>query len=318
MTTPPAPAWSLAIHGGAGGMTRATLDDAAQATARRALRAALDAGSAVLAGGGSALDAVAAAVAVLEDAPSFNAGRGAVFTAEGDVELDAAIMDGASGRAGAVARVTTTRHPVALARAVMEATPHVMLAGAGVDAFARTTDLEQVANDWFKTPERRRQFAESGATFDRAMKYGTVGAVARDAAGTLAAATSTGGVTGKRWGRIGDTPVIGAGTFADRSAAVSATGSGEDFLRAVAAHEIAARVRLAGTPLSDAVAGVLAEIAAAGGAGGIIALGTAGAPVLTCTTPAMFRGAVAAGAPPRVAIFADEDEAGGAEWSTTS
>ena len=288
-------------------MTRATLGPAVQAAARGALHAALAAGATVLDAGGSALDAAAAAVAVLEDAPEFNAGHGAVFTADGTVELDAAIMDGASRRAGAVARVTRTRHPVALARTVMSATPHVMLAGVGADAFALTTGLEQVANDWFKTPERRRQFAEAGATFDRAMKYGTVGAVARDNAGHLAAATSTGGVTGKKWGRIGDSPVIGAGTYADdRACAVSATGSGEDFLRAVAGHEIAARVRLTGEPLGDAAAAVLAEIVAAGGAGGVIAMPAAGPPVLPFTTPAMYRGTVAADAPARVAVFADE------------
>ncbi len=309
----PAP-WSLAIHGGAGGMTRAGLGADGEAAARAGLTAALDAGAAVLAAGGSALDAVAAAVAVLEDDPAFNAGRGAVLSAEGSVELDAAIMDGGSGRAGAVARVTRTRHPVALARAVMERTPHVMLAGVGADAFALTTGLEQVDNDWFKTPERRRQWDESGATFDRAMKYGTVGAVARDGAGRLAAATSTGGVTGKKWGRIGDSPVIGAGTFADAHVAVSATGSGEDFLRAVAGHEIAARVRLAGQALGAAAADVLAGIRSGGGAGGVIALGRTGAPVLAFTTPGMHRGAVAADAPPRVAIFGDE----GGSWSTTS
>ena len=306
MTVVPPP-WSLAVHGGAGGMTPSTLPPAAQAQARAALQAALDAGAAILAAGGKALDAVAAAVASLEDAPSFNAGRGAVFAADGTVELDAAIMDGATRRAGAVARVTRTRHPVALARAVMTDTPHVMLAGIGADAFAVTTGLEQVDPDWFKTPERRRQFAAAGATFDRAMKYGTVGAVARDAAGHLAAATSTGGVTGKRWGRIGDSPVIGAGTYADdRAAAVSATGSGEDFLRAVAGHEVAARVRLAGVALDAAVAGVLAEIAADGGAGGIIAMPVAGRPVLHFTTAAMFRGSVGADAAARVAIFAED------------
>ncbi len=307
MNIPAPPSWSLAIHGGAGGMTRESLPAAAQAAARAALEAALAAGAAILARGGTALDAVAAAVASLEDAPEFNAGRGAVFTAEGTVELDAAIMDGATRRAGAVARVTRTRHPVALARAVMRDTPHVMLAGVGADAFALTTGLEQVDPGWFKTPERSRQFAEAGATFDRAMKYGTVGAVARDCAGHLAAATSTGGVTGKKWGRIGDSPVIGAGTYADdRACAVSATGSGEDFLRAVAGHEIAARVRLGGERLDAAVAGVLAEIAADGGAGGIIAMPVAGPPVLTFTTPAMFRGSVASDAAARVAIFADE------------
>ncbi len=295
-------------------MTRAGLSAEAQAAARAGLHAALDAGAAILAAGGSALDAVAAAVAVLEDDAAFNAGRGAVFTAEGSVELDAAIMDGASRRAGAVARVTRTRHPVALARAVMERTPHVMLAGVGADAFAVTTGLEQVDNEWFKTPERRRQWDESGATFDRAMKYGTVGAVARDGRGRLAAATSTGGVTGKKWGRIGDSPVIGAGTFADAHVAVSATGSGEDFLRAVAGHEIAARVRLAAQALDTAAAGVLDGIRAEGGAGGVIALGTAGPPTLAFTTSGMYRGAVDADTPARVAIFADE----GGSWSTMS
>jgi len=294
-------------------MTRANLDAAADAATRAGLRAALDAGAAVLAGSGSALDAVAAAVATLEDAPSFNAGRGAVFTADGTVELDAAIMDGASSRAGAVARVTRTRHPVALARAVMERTPHVMLAGVGADAFALTTGLEQVANDWFMTDERRRQWHEAGATFDRAMKYGTVGAVARDREGRLAAATSTGGVTGKKWGRIGDSPVIGAGTFADDHVAVSATGSGEDFLRAVAGHEIGARVRLGGEPLGAAARTVLTAIRAAGGAGGVIAIGRDGLPVLTFTTSGMYRGLVGDGVPADVAIFADEGRA----WSTT-
>ncbi len=307
MSLAPTNIWSLVIHGGAGGMSRVNLSAAAQAAARAALHAALDAGAAILRDGGSAIDAVAVAVAVLEDAPEFNAGRGAVFTAEGTVELDAAIMDGRDRRAGAVARVTRTRHPVALARAVMARTPHVMLAGVGADAFALTTGLEQVDNDWFKTPERERQFAEGGATFDRAMKYGTVGAVARDGAGHLAAATSTGGVTGKKWGRIGDSPIIGAGTYADdRACAVSATGSGEDFVRAVAGHEVAARVRLTPEPLIKAVRAVLDEIAADGGAGGMIAMPRTGAPVLSFTTDGMYRGSVAADAPATVAIFADD------------
>ena len=301
--------WSLAVHGGAGGMTRATLTPTAQAAARAGLHAALVAGAAILGRGGSAVDAVAAAVAVLEDDPMFNAGRGAVFAADGAVELDAAIMDGATRRAGAVARVTGTRSPVALARAVMAQSPHVMLAGVGADAFALTTGLEQVANDWFKTDARRRQFAESGGAFDRTAKFGTVGAVARDAAGHLAAATSTGGVTGKKWGRIGDSPLIGAGTYADAAVAVSATGSGEDFMRAVAAHEISALVRLTGMPVAAAAATVLGEIAAAGGAGGVIAMPAAGTPALPFTTAAMYRGTVAADTTARVAIFADEDAA---------
>lgn len=288
-------------------MSRTTLAPAADAAARTALSAALDAGAAVLTAGGSALDAVEAAVTHLEDAPEFNAARGAVFTAEGTVELDAAIMDGRDRRAGSVARVTRTRHPVSLARAVMATTPHVMLAGIGADAFALTTGLEQVAPGWFKTAERARQFAEAGTTFDREMKYGTVGAVARDSNGHLAAATSTGGVTGKRWGRIGDSPVIGAGTYADdRAAAVSATGSGEDFLRAVAGHEIASRVRLLGESIADAARTVVAEIGAAGGNGGVIAVGSAGEATWTFNTTGMYRGSVAADRPARVAIYADE------------
>ncbi len=288
-------------------MSRANLPPEADAAARAALAAALDAGAAVLAAGGSALDVVEAAVAYLEDAPEFNAGRGAVFTAEGTVELDAAIMDGSDRRAGAVARVTRTRHPVSLARAVLAETPHVMLAGVGADAFALTTGLEQVDPAWFRTPERARQFAEAGTTFDRAMKYGTVGAVARDTAGHVAAATSTGGVTGKRWGRIGDSPLIGAGTYADdRAAAVSATGSGEDFIRLGVAHEICARVRLLGEDVGDAARTAIAEVGAIGGAGGVIAMSPGGTATWAFNTSGMYRGAVASDAPPSVAIYADE------------
>ena len=243
--------WTLVIHGGAGGMTRERLSDEQDAGARAALGQALDAGSAVLAAGGAALDAVEAAVRVLEDDPHFNAGRGAALTYEGVAELDAAIMEGAHRKAGAVAGVTATRHPVSLARAVMEQSPHVLLGGDGADQFSREHGLEQAGRDWLVLPERRRQLEELKArgadAFDVDMKYGTVGAVARDAAGHVAAATSTGGVTGKRWGRIGDSPLIGAGTYADdRAGAVSATGAGEYFIRAGVAHEICARVRLAG------------------------------------------------------------------------
>ncbi len=307
MPAAPPAVWSLAIHGGAGGMSRATLTPHADAAARAALAAALDAGATVLAAGGSALDAVAAAVAHLEDAPEFNAGRGAVFTADGTVELDAAIMDGTTRRAGAVARVTRTRSPVALVRAVMERTPHVMLAGVGADAFALTTGLEQVDPAWFRTAERARQFEEAGTTFDRAMKYGTVGAVARDNHGHVAAATSTGGVTGKRWGRIGDSPLIGAGTYADdRAAAVSATGSGEDFIRLSVAHELCARVRLLGESVADAARTVVAEVGAVGGAGGVIAMSPGGEPTWAFNTSGMYRGSVASGTACRVAIYADE------------
>lgn len=300
--------WSIAIHGGAGSMRRDTLPADQEAATRAGLAAALAAGSAVLAGGGAALDAVEAAVCVLEDDPAFNAGRGAVLTLEGGHSLDAAVMDGATRDAGAVSGLTTTRHPVRAARAAMERTPHVFLSGAAADAFARGCELEQVAPDWFGTPERRRQWVELSAsgTFDSDMKYGTVGAVARDAGGGLAAATSTGGLTGKRWGRIGDSPVIGAGTWADGHVAVSATGSGEQFIRTAAAHEIAARVRLAGAAPEAAARAVMAEVGKLSGVGGVIVVGRDGAPLWHFTTPGMNRALATAAGERRVAVFGDE------------
>ena len=278
--------------------------------ARAGLRAALDAGVVLLAEGGAALDAVEASVRFLEDDPCFNAGRGGVLTSEGHVELDAAIMDGATRRAGAVAGLRTTRAPITLARRLMEQGPHVFLSGPGADQFARDAALEQVENDWFVTGERRRQLDEllEHGGFDADVKYGTVGAVAVDQHGHVAAATSTGGLTAKRWGRIGDSPLIGAGTYADdRSAAVSATGSGEYFIRAVAAHQLAERVRLGGETLQTALDGVLADISDLGGKGGLIAVGPDGDAAWGFTTPAMYRGmADASGVV--VAIYADEAE----------
>jgi beta-aspartyl-peptidase (threonine type) len=306
------PEWSLVVHGGCGQLTPATLPGP-EADCRAGISAALAAGSAVLAGGGSALDAVQAAVQVLEDDPLFNAGRGAVLTAEGRVELDAAIMCGASRQAGAVAGVTRTRHPVALARAVLAHSPHVLLARDGADRFALEQGLAQVDNAWFIVPQRRQALeamkdaaARGEDIFDADLKYGTVGAVARDAQGHLAAATSTGGLTGKRWGRIGDSPLIGAGTLADdRSVAVSGTGSGEAFIRAGVAQEIGARVRLAGESAPAAAAAALAEVQALGGSGGVIFIGRDGAPGWAFTTPGMFRGKVSAGENAEVAIFGD-------------
>ena len=306
-----APRWTLVIHGGAGVIERERLTKEDDAAIRAALAAALDAGSAVLARKGSAVDAVEAAVKVLEDDPHFNSGRGAVFTYEGTNELDAAIMDGRDRSAGAVAGVTRTRHPVSLARAVKDASPHVLLMGKGADTFSAEQGLEQVDPEWFATPERRRQLDEMKAKkvgwFDVDMKYGTVGAVARDAAGHVAAATSTGGVTGKRWGRVGDSPLIGAGTYADdRACAVSATGSGEFFIREGVAHEICARVRFAGEPLQKAAEMVMAEVKALGGSGGVIVTGPGGEAVWTFNTPGMYRGSVTAGGAPKVAIYGDE------------
>ena len=306
----PQPNWTLVIHGGAGKLDREMLSAEQDSGARAGLSRALDAGSAVLAGGGTALDAVEAAVRVLEDDPHFNSGRGAVFTHDGGIELDAAIMDGRTRAAGAVAAATATRSPVGLARAILDDGRHVFLASTGADAFSREHGLEQADQDWFATDERRRQFAElqaSGDMFDVDMKYGTVGAVACDTHGHVAAATSTGGVTGKRWGRIGDSPVIGAGTFADdRACAVSCTGSGEFFLRVGVGHEIAARVRLTGEPLQSATEAVLAEVRALGGTGGAIVVAPDGGMAWSFTTPGMYRGTASAKGARSIAIYASE------------
>lgn len=304
--------WTLAIHGGAGSMRRGELAEAQEAGATAGLNAALDAGAAVLETGGSAVEAVQAAVQVLEDDPHFNAGRGSVFTWEGGHTLDAAIMDGASRAAGAVAGSTTTRHPVALARAVMEKSVHVLLAGEGADQFSRDQGLEQVDNAWFGTEERRQQLdwmkadtARGG--FDVDMKYGTVGAVAMDAAGHVAAATSTGGLTGKRWGRVGDSPLIGAGTYADdRACAISATGSGEFFIREGVTHEICARMRFLGETAGQAAAVVMADVKAMGGVGGVILAAPSGELDWCFTTPGMYRGKASADGTREIAIYEDQ------------
>lgn len=301
--------WTLVIHGGAGQIRRDSTDTATDQAVRAALGEALDAGSKLLASGGSALDAIEAAVRVLEDDPCFNAGRGSVFTADGVNELDAAMMDGATRAAGAVSAVTLTRNPVSLARKVMSQGPHVMLSGAGADRFAAEHGLEQVDPTWFRVEERWRQFQEMRAsgTFDADLKYGTVGAVAIDAHGHLAAATSTGGLTGKRWNRIGDSPVIGAGTWADdRGAATSCTGSGEHFIRAGAAHEVSSRVRFGAESIGDAAGGTIGEIGALGGVGGIISIDRAGIGGWCFNTPGMYR-ALSSGTGDRVvALYGDE------------
>jgi beta-aspartyl-peptidase (threonine type) len=278
--------------------------------ARDGLEAALAAGSAILDRGESALDAVEASVRVLEEDICFNAGRGSALTAQGHIELDAAVMEGTGRRAGSVAGLRTTRAPISLARRLLEQGPHVFLSGKGADEFAREQGLDQVDNRWFEVPERRRQLEELLASggFDDEVKYGTVGAVAVDVDGHLAVATSTGGLTAKRWGRVGDSPLIGAGTYADdRSAAVSATGSGEYFIRAVAAHQLAERVRLGREPLQQALDAVLADVEALGGKGGMIAVAPNGDAAWGFTTPAMYRG-MADTAGRTVAIYADADE----------
>jgi L-asparaginase / beta-aspartyl-peptidase len=302
--------WKLVIHGGAGVIERGQSTPAQEAEIRAALEGALAAGAEILAGGGAALDAVERAARVLEDDPNFNAGRGAVFTYQGTNELDAAVMDGRSRDAGAVTGVTATRNPVSLARAVMEHSPHVFLSREGADQFSRDQGLEQVGPEWFATDERRRQLdsmrAEGDHYFDEELKYGTVGAVAVDSHGHVAAATSTGGLTGKRWGRIGDTPLIGSGTYADdRAGAVSATGAGEYFIRAAVAHEICARIRMLGESASVAADTVIADVGALGGSGGVILVTPEGDAGWAFNTPGMYRG-VASAEGNRVAIYADE------------
>jgi beta-aspartyl-peptidase (threonine type) len=300
--------WRLLVHGGAGSERIAHDDPAHEASARAGLEAALAAGVAILERGESAVDAVEAAARLLEENACFNAGRGSVLTENGEVELDAAIMEGANRNAGAVAGITTTRAPISLARRLMDHGPHVFLSGHAADSFAEAAGLEQVSNDFFILPERRRQLDEALAAGSAAdpIKYGTIGAVAVDLDGHVAAATSTGGITAKRWGRVGDSPLIGAGTYADdRSAAVSATGSGEYFIRAVAAHQLAERVRLGRQSLQNALDATLADIDALGGKGGLIAVAPDGEAAWGFTTPAMYRG-MADATGRSVAIYSDE------------
>jgi len=322
------PTWSLAAHGGAGVIEPGGLRPAQEEAYRAAMARAAEAGAAVLRGGGRAIEAVELAVKALEDEPLFNAGRGAVFTAEGKAELDAAIMDGRTLAAGAVAGVTRTRNPIALARAVMEGSEHVFLVGEGAEAFARTQQLDQVEPAYFFT-ERRWKALEralaslalpiphrpAGALVDEAAalahdegKHGTVGVVARDVHGDLAAGTSTGGTTGKRWGRVGDSPLIGAGTYAsNRSCAVSATGAGEFFIRLGAAKEICALVEHKGLPLQAALDQVVQrELPAIGGDGGVIAVAPDGAIGWSFNTPGMYRARIGAGAPLVVGLYKDD------------
>ena len=312
---------ALVIHGGAGVIERDALAADEERAIRADLDAALDAGQAVLARGGSALDAVEAAVRALEDSPRFNAGKGAVFDAQGRHELDASVMEGHTRRAGAVAGVTTVRNPVRLAREVMEHSPHVMLIGDGAEAFADTREgIERVANDWFDTPHRRQQLEqaqareaaerEAGIADPADLKgryFGTVGAVALDAQGHIAAATSTGGMTNKRWGRVGDSPVIGAGTWADGRCGVSGTGWGEYFIRNAVAHDICARVAYRGDTLREAADEVLMRVVPGmGGDGGAIALDAHGNIAMPFNTSGMYRGWVNADGSRGTAIFRDE------------
>ncbi|HEX8202780.1 MAG TPA: isoaspartyl peptidase/L-asparaginase, partial [Isosphaeraceae bacterium] len=321
---PPAGKVVLAIHGGVGTMTRAELTPEVERAYRADLERALRAGKAVLDGGGPGLDAVEAAIRILEDSPRFNAGKGAVFTHEGKNELDASIMDGGTMRAGAVAGVTVVKNPIAAARAVMEKSPHVMFVGPGADAFARSAGLEIVDPAYFRTEERWQQLQKvleeekknAGGQGRRAspdaLPLGTVGAVALDRHGHLAAGTSTGGMTNKRFGRVGDSPIIGAGTYAeDASCAVSATGHGEYFIRYAVAHDIAARVKYRGLPVAEAADEViqttLRATDAEGGVaeGGVIVLDAQGRFAASFNTDGMYRGLVTSDGKTHIAIFKD-------------
>ncbi len=294
---------AIAIHAGAGTISRGSVTAETEKEIRDMLRQAVQSGHQVLARGGSSLDAVTAAVTLLEDSPHFNAGRGAVFNAQGKQEMDASIMSGATLDAGAVAGVHNIRNPILLARKVMTDSVHVMLSGEGAEAFARDQGIEFADDDYFYIDFRWQQLQKAQASDnpeahvvsespDRWLS--TVGAVALDAQGNLAAATSTGGTTNKRWGRVGDSPIIGAGTYADnRSCAVSATGHGEYFIRASVAHDICARMRYQGISLrqasSEVVQGQLVDM---GGDGGVIALDRSGNIALTFNTPGMYRASV--------------------------
>jgi beta-aspartyl-peptidase (threonine type) len=318
----------LAVHGGAGTIRREMMSPEAEAQYRLGITIALEAGHAVLSGGGSALDAVVAAVRVLEDDPLFNAGKGAVFTHEGNVELDAAVMDGSTGMAGAVAGARRIKNPVVAARRVMEATRHVLLVGAGADQFATEQQLEIVEPDYFHTKARWQQLllakskmqvaldhdgqtqvaaAEKFEAWKTDDKFGTVGAVALDQQGNLAAATSTGGLTNKFYGRVGDSSIIGAGTYADNATvAVSGTGVGEFFMRGVIAYDIAARIKYLKLGLSDAVDQTLLHaLGEPGGQGGVIAIDAQGEVKFGFNTEGMYRGCIHSDGVPQVAIYRD-------------
>ena len=303
----------MAIHGGAGVIEATDMSPQMERAYREGLAEALEAGSRVLAAGGPSIDAVVAAVCVMEDSPLFNAGRGAAFTEEGRNELDASIMDGATLRAGAVTLVTRARNPVKLAKLVMERTRHVMLAGPAADALAEAHGLETADPDYFFTQRRwdALQKMKSAANAQRlesvaeADKHGTVGAVALDAEGNLAAATSTGGYTNKMTGRVGDSPIVGAGTYASNATvAVSATGQGEYFIRTVAAHTVSALMEFRDWNVEQAADHVIRiRLKALGGTGGLIALDRNGNVAMPFSTPGMYRAHMKVGGAPSIDIF---------------
>lgn len=316
------PRYGLVLHGGAGVIDRAAMPPGREEAYRAKLAEALDAGYAVLDRGGSALECVTTVITLLEDSPLFNAGKGAVFTADGVCELDAAIMDGRTLAAGAVAGLRQVKNPILLARDVMLKSPHVFLIGAGAEDFARSLGHELVPNEYFQTEWRREQLRKAqerekdghertaAAPDDpaaRTARYGTVGCVALDRQGNLAAGTSTGGMSNKRFGRVGDVPVIGAGTYASNATcAVSATGWGEFFIRVGVARDIAAQLEYRGTPLAAAAAATLGKVRALGGDGGVIALDAAGNVTMDFNSPGMYRAVRLSDRPATIAIYGDE------------
>lgn len=320
--------WAVVLHGGAGVIERSSLTPQMESAYRTALRNAIQTAGNVLEKGGSSLDAIESAIRMMEDDPLFNAGRGAVFTANGKNELDAAIMDGSNIKAGAVAAVTRTRHPISLARAVMEKSQHVMLIGAGADEFAKENGLEQVDPSFFFTERRWQNLVEylnkrhmpipprpvgappapetpARSEDSKVHQFGTVGVVALDMHGNIAAGTSTGGTTGKRWGRVGDSPIIGAGTYAsNQSCAVSATGTGEYFIRLTVAREVCALVQYKNMKLQAAADDVIhRQLTQLGGDGGVIAISPDGQLAWSLNTSGMYRARLVQGGKPEIAIF---------------
>ena len=307
---------AIALHGGAGTIERGAMSEELDATYRAFLDDAITRGYQQLREGQSGLDVVVSVIQLMEESPLFNAGRGAVYTWDGTHELDASIMHGQNLDAGAVASVGTVKSPIALARAVMESSPHVMLSGAGAEAFALEQGFDPASPEYFAT-ERRREALEAYKANEQAglkpeadHKFGTVGVVVLDQMGNLVAGTSTGGMTGKRWGRIGDSPVIGAGTYADnRSCAVSATGHGEYFIRHTVARDICARMQFGGVTLEEAAnTVVMEELVAADGEGGIVAVDSEGNVALVFNTPGMYRASIDATGHKVVGIYGEDEE----------
>jgi len=301
------PAFGLVIHGGAGTLSKEILSAEDEAAYQQQLTAALEAGHALLRDGGAALDAVETVIVLLEDSPLFNAGRGAVFNSAGKNELDASLMDGRTLEAGAVASVRHVKNPIKLARLVMEQSPHVLMAGDGAEVFGKEHDIELVPADYFFTQRRWDALQRAKARAAEPEGHGTVGAVALDKHGNLAAGTSTGGMTNKLYGRIGDSPIIGAGTYADnRTCAVSCTGHGEYYIRLALAHNISSLMAHGGLTLKEAAHKmVMEELEALGGVGGVIAIDRQGSITMVFNTQGMFRGHMQAGGSPVVEIFGD-------------